>query len=112
MCNPNTTSDLTVTDANSSCACCAPANAEQQAPAAVPAGAVSEEFLVSGMTCGHCVSSVTEEISALEGVESVSVDLNAGGTSRVMVASAAPLSEEQVRAAVSEAGYDLVAPAR
>jgi copper chaperone CopZ len=68
----------------------------------------STDYLVSGMTCGHCVASVTEEISALDGVESVVVDLNAGGTSRVSVASSAPLELASVRAAVDEAGYALV----
>lgn len=70
------------------------------------------EYAVNGMTCGHCVSSVTEELSALPGVEQVTVDLNAGGTSRVSVVSAAPLAEDDVRAAVDEAGYQLAgAPA-
>jgi len=69
---------------------------------------LTTDYLVSGMTCGHCVASVTEEISGLEGVESVSVDLNAGGTSRVTVASARPLELASVAAAVDEAGYALV----
>jgi len=64
-------------------------------------------YLVSGMTCGHCVSAVTDEVSRLDGVDSVSVDLNAGGQSRVTVTSGAPLDEAAVRAAVDEAGYQL-----
>ena len=66
------------------------------------------EYLVAGMTCAHCVASVTEELSALEGVESVAVDLNAGGTSSVSVASEKPLDLATVRAAIGEAGYELV----
>lgn len=62
---------------------------------------------VSGMTCGHCVSSVTEELSALDGVHSVDVDLVAGGTSTVTVTSDAPLDDVAVRQAVDEAGYEL-----
>ena len=68
-------------------------------------------YLVSGMTCGHCVSAVTEEIGKLEGVTGVTgvkVDLVAGGRSRVTVTSTAPLSLTAVRAAVDEAGYELV----
>ncbi|MFC6561985.1 heavy-metal-associated domain-containing protein [Actinoplanes utahensis] len=56
------------------------------------------------MTCSHCVQSVTEELSALPGVTDVAVDLASGG---VTVASESPLSDEAVRAAVDEAGYEL-----
>ncbi|MBN9151156.1 MAG: heavy-metal-associated domain-containing protein [Cryobacterium sp.] len=59
------------------------------------------------MTCGHCVSSVSEEVGTLDGVESVEVDLNAGGVSRVTVASQSALDLEAVRAAIDEAGYSL-----
>jgi copper chaperone len=69
---------------------------------------VTQSFAVEGMTCGHCVSSVTEEISGLAGVEGVDVQLVAGGRSTVTVASDAPLRIDDVRAAVSEAGYSLV----
>jgi copper chaperone len=76
--------------------------------AAEPEGAIREHYLVDGMTCSHCVSSVSEEISALDGVTSVSVDLNSGGSSRVTVASSAPVPVEAIREAVTEAGYALV----
>ncbi|WP_259462909.1 heavy-metal-associated domain-containing protein [Mycetocola manganoxydans] len=59
------------------------------------------------MTCSHCVSSVTEELSALPGVESVKVKLNAGGTSQVMVESSTALDVDAVRTALDEAGYEL-----
>jgi len=68
----------------------------------------SQSFVVDGMTCGHCVSSVTEELSGLAGVEGVDVQLVAGGRSTVTVSSDAPLRMDDVRAAVSEAGYTLV----
>ena len=64
-------------------------------------------YSVTGMTCAHCVAAVTEEVSRLDGVSSVDVDLNAGGDSRVTVTSAAPLPIEAVREAVDEAGYTL-----
>ena len=63
---------------------------------------------VTGMTCGHCVSAVTSELTALDGVEEVGVDLVKGGTSTVTVTSAAPLDDDAVGAAVDEAGYELV----
>lgn len=61
-------------------------------------------YTVEGMTCGHCVSAVTEEISQLAGVRNVQVDL---GTGSVTVTSDAPLDREAVAAAVDEAGYTL-----
>ena len=61
-------------------------------------------FTVSGMTCAHCVRSVTEEISAIDGVTDVAVDLPTGA---VAVTSDRPLDETRVRAAVEEAGYEL-----
>jgi copper chaperone CopZ len=65
------------------------------------------KYGVTGMTCGHCVGSVTEELKSLPGVEDVSVDLNAGGTSTVTVVSQEALDEATVRSAVDEAGYEL-----
>jgi copper chaperone CopZ len=62
---------------------------------------------VDGMTCGHCVKAVTEELSAVSGVSDVAVDLVVGGTSTVTVASAAPLDLADIRAALDEAGYEL-----
>jgi len=68
-------------------------------------------YLVASMTCGHCVSAVTEEIVKLAGVHDVSIDLVAGGTSTVTVVSEAPLVEGEVRDAVDEAGYELTGTA-
>ena len=64
---------------------------------------------VSGMTCGHCVSSVSEELEALNGVEEVSVDLNPGGLSTVTSTSTSELSPAEIGEAVAEAGYVVVA---
>ena len=66
-------------------------------------------YSVSGMTCGHCTAAVTEELSKLIGVQEVSIDLNAGGTSAVHVTSNTALDDTAVREAVDEAGYELVA---
>jgi len=62
-------------------------------------------FPVTGMTCAHCVASVTEEVGELPGVASVAVDLVVGGASTVTVESDQPLDPAAVRAAVDEAGY-------
>jgi copper chaperone len=64
----------------------------------------TKSYPVTGMTCGHCVAAVTDELTALDGVRDVSVDLQAGGTSTVTVSSDAPLTDEQVAAALDEAG--------
>ena len=64
----------------------------------------TETYNVTGMTCAHCVSSVTEEVSELPGVTDVQVELESG---RVTVTSDAPLGEDKVRAAVEGAGYSL-----
>ena len=62
---------------------------------------------VSGMTCGHCVNSVTEELTALAGVKNVAVDLNSGGTSTVT--STLTIEPDEISEAVAEAGYLVVA---
>ncbi|HUQ00430.1 MAG TPA: heavy metal-associated domain-containing protein [Aeromicrobium sp.] len=70
----------------------------------------TETYDVTGMTCGHCVSSVDSELRAVPGVTDVAIDLVAGGTSHVTVTSAEPLPRETVAAAVDEAGYALASP--
>jgi copper chaperone CopZ len=59
-------------------------------------------YTVTGMTCGHCVASVTEEVQEIPGVEKVDVVLETGA---VTVTSAEPLDDAAVKAAVEEAGY-------
>jgi len=66
--------------------------------------AVTSTYTVTGMTCSHCVQAVTGELSALPGVADVRVDLASGA---VTVTSAAPLTDDAVREAVDEAGYEL-----
>ena len=57
---------------------------------------------VTGMTCGHCVASVTEELGEVAGVDSVDVVLETG---EVTITSDVPLDPADVEAAVAEAGY-------
>ena len=61
-------------------------------------------YTVTGMTCEHCVKSVTEEIGELPGVQGVQVDLPTGA---VTVTNDQPLDAGAVRSAVEEAGYQL-----
>ncbi|WP_230012595.1 heavy-metal-associated domain-containing protein [Microbacterium sp. Bi128] len=70
---------------------------------------VSTTVNVSGMTCGHCVSSVSEELEALSGVEKIDVDLNAGGISTITITSNEALSSSEIGEAIAEAGYLVVA---
>lgn len=65
---------------------------------------ITTTYTVSGMTCDHCVSAVTTELTGLPGVHGVRVDLLGG---LVTVDSDAPLSTDEVRDAVDEAGYEL-----
>jgi copper chaperone len=68
-------------------------------------------FLVRGMTCEHCVGTVTAELEALDTVTDVTVDLVPQGDSSVTVTSSAGLTASAVRDAVQRAGYDVVEPA-
>ncbi|MEU4570890.1 heavy-metal-associated domain-containing protein [Nonomuraea sp. ATR24] len=61
-------------------------------------------FTVNGMTCGHCVSSVKEEVGEVAGVTSVEVDLASG---LLTVVSDAPVDRSDISKAVEEAGYEL-----
>jgi copper chaperone len=64
-----------------------------------------QTYQVTGMTCGHCVSAVKQEVGRLAGVTGVDVDLASG---LVTVTSGSELTEDDVRAAVDEAGYEIV----
>jgi len=89
------------------CSCCSTAtSAATDIPVAADSAA-TKEILVSGMTCAHCVSSVTDELTGIEGVQTVTVDLHAGGASRVTIHSSSPISSSAVQVAVEEAGYTL-----
>ena len=63
-------------------------------------------YTVVGMTCGHCVNSVTEEVTQVPGVTGVDVDLASGG----LTVTGADIDDTAVRAAVEEAGYQVAAP--
>ncbi len=72
--------------------------------------ATIQRFGATGLTCGHCVHAVTEELTALDGVDAVEVELVDGGTSTVTVTAERELSDGEVTEALEEAGgYQLVA---
>jgi copper chaperone len=65
---------------------------------------MTSTYTVTGMTCGHCIASVTEEVQEIPGVEDVDVVLETG---TLTVTSSQPVADDAVRAAVEEAGYQL-----
>jgi copper chaperone len=65
---------------------------------------ITNEYIVSGMHCDHCVSSVTEEVSTVNGVTDVKVDLDSG---QLIVISETEIPFQSIEAAVDEAGYSL-----
>jgi copper chaperone CopZ len=98
-----------MTDQKTSGSCCSTDGSCHSGAASDAQGAgVTTVYKVSGMTCGHCEGAVSQEISALDGVSAVTAVAKTG---EVTVTSAAPLDEEAVRAAVDEAGYELVGTA-
>ncbi len=83
-----------------------PCTCGQESPLAkdtsdAPAGATIGQYTVSGMTCGHCVNAVTEEVSAIPGVTEVNVDLESGS---LKVISEAAIDFDRIVGAVAEAG--------
>ncbi len=92
-----------MTDQNNSGSCCG--SCGTGTTSGVQDVGVTTVYKVSGMTCGHCEGAVSKEISALDGVTAVSAVAKTG---EVTVTSATPLDEQAVRAAVDEAGYELI----
>lgn len=62
---------------------------------------------VVGMTCSHCEHAITDELMQVDGVNSVSIELNPGAVSHVRVDVADAVADEQLSAAIVEAGYEL-----
>ncbi|HET6969299.1 MAG TPA: cation transporter [Ornithinibacter sp.] len=71
--------------------------------------ATTQQFRATGLTCGHCAHAVTDELSALDGVDEVGVEVVSGGESVVTVTAERDLTDDEVAAALDEAGdYALV----
>ncbi|MDT7560206.1 MAG: hypothetical protein QOI68_4676 [Pseudonocardiales bacterium] len=67
----------------------------------------SESFTVTGMSCGHCVASVTEEVKTLPGVREVAIDLASG---QVSLTVEQPIDPSDLRRVITEAGFQLATP--
>jgi copper chaperone len=91
---------LPLTSSSAECSCCTP---ENFSPSAVTAVA---EFILEGLTCGHCAQTVERAVSALEGVDSAAIELVPGGRSRLLVGGKA--DGAAVRQAVIAAGYMVI----
>jgi copper chaperone CopZ len=63
----------------------------------------TNEFQVTGMSCGHCESAVRGEVAKVAGVEQIEVSAASG---RLLISASAPLDDAAVLAAVAEAGYE------
>ncbi len=65
------------------------------------------EVYVTGLTCGHCVASVTEELEEIGTVQAVDVSLVKDGESKAVITATGPVDDEAIREAIVEAGYEL-----
>lgn len=101
--------DLGLTGSTPGCACCTTPTLQVGGSASTSPS--STTVLVAGMSCAHCVAAVTEQVSGVDGVTSVAVELDASGVSTVTVHSARPIDPAAVRTAVEIAGYTVTAPA-
>jgi len=89
------------------CGCCAPSTTSGPTPTTDEAENeinIVDAFAVTGMTCGHCVVAVTDEVSAIPGVTDVTVDLAPNSTSTLRVTSEHGVTRDQIAAALDEAG--------
>lgn len=99
MCAPENRTELPLAE-TSGCSCCSTPSQTMTSPAVQ-----GREYSVEGLTCGHCVQTVEKAVSAIDGVDAATVELIAGGTSRLSVSGAH--TEADVRDAVTAAGYSL-----
>ncbi|MFI1887351.1 heavy-metal-associated domain-containing protein [Streptomyces jumonjinensis] len=97
--------EIEITETAAASSCCGGSSCGTGAADAGAGAGVTAVYEVSGMTCGHCEGAISAEVSAIAGVTSVTA---VAATGRVTVVSEAPLDEAAVRAAVDEAGYELV----
>lgn len=100
--------ELPLTTSAGSCSCCSLPMSDSEVAAKPADSDAPRILLVGGMTCGHCVSSVTEEVQDVEGVTKVSVELVAGGASKVSVSTHGHVSDAALQSAIEEAGYEVL----
>ncbi|RNL56006.1 heavy-metal-associated domain-containing protein [Arthrobacter oryzae] len=103
MCGTDTRTELPlIAPKQSGCGCCSTQTAAQ-----APAAADGSVYELEGLTCGHCAQTVEKAVTSVGGVEAVTIELVAGGTSRLTVAGTA--SNDSIRDAVTGAGYSFTA---
>lgn len=112
MCDSGHRNELPLTTVQaSSCSCCSPAAPVRDAglPGLVTDAPAPEadtlDVGLDGLSCGHCVQTVETALSLVDGVESASIDLVPGGTSRLRVSGTAGFAA--VRDAIASTGYSL-----
>ncbi|MEO5321596.1 heavy metal-associated domain-containing protein [Arthrobacter sp. CC3] len=109
MCGtPETRTQLPLASAaQHACSCCSPAATKTAAPAAEyrAAPASGAQYALEGLTCGHCVQTVERAVSGVSGVDSATVELVPGGTSRLNVTGSA--DPDALAKAVRSSGYVL-----
>jgi copper chaperone len=101
MCGSESRKELALMSSASGCSCCS-----TQVPEESLATAGAAEYALEGLTCGHCVETVRKAVTAADGVNAASVELVAGGRSRLVVSGSAV--DAAVRDAVTSAGYSLI----
>jgi copper chaperone CopZ len=108
MCGASSQTALPLLNESAGCSCCSPKQElAAESTHRTNAGQQETQFRVAGMTCGHCVSSVSAELARVEGVSAVQIDLVPNGLSTVTVYSETELGVQALRQAVTEAGYEL-----
>jgi copper chaperone len=89
------------------CDCCSPQQDGRTESTASPSKEQrTADYRVAGMTCGHCVSSVSQELAKLDGVNDVQIVLVPGGISTVTIYGSEKPNPDAVRAVIAEAGYE------
>ncbi|MCU1522715.1 MAG: hypothetical protein JWN19_3100 [Arthrobacter sp.] len=101
MCGTESRRDLPAVSSASGCS----SSSETSDSAATTGGA---EYALEGLTCGHCVETVQESVTAVNGVETASVELVPGGRARLVISGSASDEAVAVRDAVTSAGYNLI----
>jgi copper chaperone CopZ len=100
MCGTESRKELPLVSSASGCSCCStPATEEPLSKAG------AAEYALEGLTCGHCADTVRKAVTTVEGVDAASVELVAGGRSRLIVSGSA--ADAALHDAVTAAGYTL-----
>jgi copper chaperone len=103
MCGTENRTELPLLTSAVGCSCCSSSTEAEPVNGQALAGV---EFSLEGLTCGHCVDTVQRAVLAVDGVDSASVRLVAGGRSRLAISGAA--DDAAVRDAVTAASYRLI----